>query len=203
MSLQRAADTAYARQASHRARVDRARVALTGRDGAAVMWSGGKDSTVCVGLAAEVWMHGWVIMSDNGADPIGRRQLLDGWVRKAPHLTIVTRPSHPDDTADRAAAARLAQQIGVPGIVLGLRASESGYRRRIARTIARDGEYVTAEKWGGLRALCPILDWSTSDVWAYLTTHDCPIWRVYDAAGRDGRSPRSVVRGPSTAVEQT
>lgn len=193
--LQRAADRVYARTTSHRARVRRALVALDGRDGWAVMWSGGKDSTVCLGLAAEAWSHGLVVMSDNGADPVGRRELLDAWVRRAPHLDFVVRPSHPVDREDRAALARLMRALRPPGRVLGLRANESGYRRLIARTTARTGEYTSADRWGGGPVLCPILDWSVNDVWAFAEDRALPMWRVYREVGRDGRSPSSAVRG--------
>lgn len=193
--LARAADLALAGLPTHRQRVERALAVVADLEGWAVMWSGGKDSTVCVGLAAEAWSDGVVIMSDNGADPIGRRELLHAWVQRAPHLLIVVRPSHPDDREDRRAAVRLAESLGVQGLILGLRASESGYRRRIARTVARGGSYRTAQHWGGLPAVCPILNWSLDDVWAYIHSRELPYWRSYDKHGRASRSPRNVVRG--------
>lgn len=159
--------------------------------GYAVSWSGGKDSTVCVALAAHAWADGVVIVSDTQAASGEIARLVWEWAHRAPHLDFVVRPTRHPDEADHAALRRLLDRLDVRGQVLGLRASESGYRRRIARTLIdpRTRQYRTGSTWGGRPALCPIVDWSTDDVWAFIRAHDLPYHHVYRGEGRHARSP--------------
>lgn len=191
MSLAVQADLTYASTPVHRARVQRAAHELEAvADGRyAISWSGGKDSTVCLALAAEAWAAGLVIVTDNHQASTPLARLVDAWAERVPHLDFVVRPGRRPDDVDRAALVRLLDRCAVRGQVLGLRADESGYRRRIARNAIRDRRYVTASKWGSRPALCPILDWSIDDVWAYLHSHELPYHDCYQT-DRYGRSPR-------------
>lgn len=184
-------DLAYAATRSHRARVHRSLDALTDLAGAwAVSWSGGKDSTVCVDLAGRAWESGHVIVSDNQADSPEIARLVTAMREIHPHLRFHVRESLRPDSADHADLRRLLDRHGIAGQVLGLRANESGYRRLIARTTLKAGGYQSASKWGGRPVLCPILDWSVHDVWAYLAARELPVHRCY-LDGRDARSPRA------------
>lgn len=184
-------DLAYAATRSHRARVHRSLDALTGLAGTwAVSWSGGKDSAVCVDLAARAWPSGRVIVSDNQADSAEIHRLVAAMAEIHPHLTYHIRESLQPDSADHADLRRLLDRHEIAGQVLGLRANESGYRRLIARTTLRTGSYQSSARWGGRPILCPILDWSVHDVWAHTAAHGLPVHRCYQT-GRDARSPRA------------
>lgn len=191
--LTRAADLARARTRTHQGKVERALEHLqrVADQAYVVSWSGGKDSTVCVALAAEAWPDGVVIVSDTQAASGEIARLAHEWAERAPHLDFIIRPTRRPDLEDRRALRSLLDRLSVRGVVLGLRAEESGYRRRIARTLIdpQTRTYTTADHWGRIPALCPILDWTADDIWAYITTHGLPYHEVYDREGRGARSP--------------
>jgi 3'-phosphoadenosine 5'-phosphosulfate sulfotransferase (PAPS reductase)/FAD synthetase len=180
---------AHTRSNRFRRLLSESEAALEPLSGWAVSWSGGKDSGVCVDLAGRVWEHGTVIMSDNGSAPNELRSIWHLMAARFPQLRFVWRESLSDDRADRADVRWLIRHLDVPGIVLGLRADESGYRQRATIRARRDGRYTASAEWGSLPVVCPIVRWSLTDVWAYHELRDLPRHPVYELLGPQARTP--------------
>jgi 3'-phosphoadenosine 5'-phosphosulfate sulfotransferase (PAPS reductase)/FAD synthetase len=172
-----------------------------GEQGWAVSWSAGKDSSVLLDLAAQAWTTGLVVTWANHAMPHELDRLAGLWAARAPHLDYVIRPTipaitsphdvtiAPDDRqrADRACHVRLARRLGVQGWLVGLRADESARRRRIARTTAVGGRYQSGPSWGSRPVLCPLLHWTSDQIWQYTQARGLPVHATYHQGAR--RSP--------------
>ena len=185
-ALREMADRQIACSDPHLGRVETALKRLAARPRWVVSWSGGKDSAVCLDLALRACGEVIALMGDDGADPIARRALAGQWAERD-GLTILIRPDRSSDAANRRATGALLHRLGAPGVILGLRAAESGYRRRIMRALAPDGTYTTSAQWGGLPALCPLVRWSDDDVYAYIAAHGLAHW----SGERGKRSPHA------------
>ena len=68
--------------------------------------------------------------------------------------------------------AQRARQAGCVASIVGLRAKESGARRRRVK----QGDWIS----GGLPEVWPIADWSETDVWAHIVARGLPYTRAYD-----------------------
>lgn len=195
MSLRHAAACAQADGERHRRLVAAAveTIAALPPGRTMISWSGGKDSTCLLGLACEAVAGRWpppvVVLNHHVRQPAGPMvDLLDAWAHRAADLTWIVRPALDDAVDDRPAFRALMDRLDVTDVVLGLRAGESRRRARIAATVARTGSYTTGAEWGGRTAHCPILRWSTQDVWALIRSRDLPTHRHYDEAGDEARS---------------
>lgn len=186
----------------HAALTDRAieTIASIDETRACVMWSGGKDSTVLADLAHRAWQH--PLLVSMGESQIHDRHRLHLAAQAAaywPAFTVLMVVNTTSDEADRFAALRRAlDRLSVTDVLLGLRASESTRRKRIANTLARTGSYTTADRWGRRTAHCPLLHWTHHDIWTHIDTHRLPTHPVYDHehGGRTGRSPNTPRSSP-------
>jgi phosphoadenosine phosphosulfate reductase len=188
----------------HRARVDRAREALRtfalSSSAWRVMWSGGKDSTALVHLAAFAGIGPVRAVSvkddlDFPGEEAYVRALADRWavdleVLHPPTSLIAHIASHEErysvgaDIHGREAdLSRVAfypilrahhAAHGPYDIALGLRAAESR-----GRTVNRATRGITYRKADGQATCQPIADWADRDVYAYLFAHDVPILPLY------------------------
>ena len=195
---------AWAQTPEHIARVGRARktlLAFAGSSGAwRLMWSGGKDSTVMVHLAANAGIgpvHA-VSVKDDLDFPGEKEYLLELAGRWAVDLEVLHPPmsliahvvAHEDcyavggDIHGREAdLSRVAfypilrehhVEHGPYDIVLGLRSEES--RGRKANRAVRGLIY---RKKDGQSVCQPIADWRDLDVYAYLIANEVPILPLY------------------------
>lgn len=205
--LQRAA-LAVARSAGHRRRVDQAKAAaeaaLAAHPNAAVMWSGGKDSTVlthlvCVGLGAGVPVYSEKDDLDYPGELAYVTTLANAW---GADLRVVSPPfsvrewiaanaarlNASDDmhsrTAELSKAAfyEVVEDAGASHemVMLGLRSEESRGRRmnRAARGLLYRKK-PTARHPAGQVVCQPLADWSGMDVYAYLAANEIEPLPVY------------------------
>lgn len=193
----------HARTVAFARRVDASRriidKALASASSWAVMWSGGKDSTVMAHMLTE---HGFQVLSEkDDLDYPGEEDYVQsiasahGW-----RLTIVRPPVSPeawlranrdavvvgDDMHSRAAGLSKACFYGLieaasapyQGIFLGLRASESRDRatnRAVNGTLYR--------RRSGQWTCCPLADWTGLDVLTYAHAHELELLHVYRCIG--------------------
>lgn len=77
---------------------------------------------------------------------------------------------------------------------LGLRLEENGGRLYALRRYGAIHQYVTGEQAGQWR-VCPLIDWTWMDVWAYTAVHELPHLAAYDhpALGPKAKSRTSSV----------
>lgn len=190
-----------ARAAAGRA-LDRA-AARGGARPAAVMWSGGKDSTalahlVAVGLGAGA---AELVSEKDDLDYPGERAFVEGlaraWSARLRVLTPATSPAAwldahaadlgpADDLHSRAAALSRAcfydlveaDNAGRPLVLLGLRAEES-----VGRWANRAARGLVYERRDGLLVGQPLADWCGLDVYAYHARHGLPLLDVYRCVG--------------------
>lgn len=88
------------------------------------------------------------------------------------------------------------------GYFIGLRAEESRARRM---TIRQHG--TVYQKVDGIWRICPLANWRTIDIGAYVIEHDLPMLSTYHAEGFEGRTasrvPRANVRGLALTALRT
>ena len=149
-----------------------------------VAFSGGKDSQVCYHLCKDAGIQFVAQYSITRFEP--------------PELVRFIREHYPDVTFRRAYKRSLVEEIGYYGLpnrwfrwcckakhvktpgfditVVGVRAEESPRRKANWRTFGRkhDGEWY----------VCPIFDWTESDVWEYLNGKGLPHCSLYDEGFR-------------------
>ncbi len=171
-----------------------------------VSWSGGKDSTAVVHLAANIAPDIPVVFFDSGLEfpetYTYLEQLAERWqlnfhrIAATPDaLTIMRRSGawhdDPADVPDRAdidmhhalvtVPSRTAhQRFGLHNL-WGLRAEESQGRQALLRP--RDGVFWRENTH---RVCSPIWDWRETALHAYLVAHDVPLNPVYDKLTRLG-----------------
>lgn len=73
---------------------------------------------------------------------------------------------------------------GLDTVVMGLRRQESGQRSMALKIYGMEHTYADT----GVRRVCPLEHWSTSDVWAYIVSHGLPWLTIYDHVGPDARN---------------
>lgn len=112
-----------------------------------------------------------------GAEPTGKPREKFDW-----HETLILEPSR-----------RAASMLGANVTAIGLRADESAGRKFSAK---RHGPL--AELRGTWR-LCPLLDWTVADIWAYIASRDLDYNELYDRMTEAG-IPRERQR-VSTLIE--
>ncbi|MBB1033153.1 phosphoadenosine phosphosulfate reductase family protein [Dietzia sp. CQ4] len=84
-----------------------------------------------------------------------------------------------------------------PGELWGVRAAESHSRTMAYRNARAAGDAPgQIRRDDGTVAYCPIWDWSTDQVWAYIHTHHLPINPVYDILRRLGAPEHHQRVGP-------
>ena len=186
-------DHIHATSGRYRAHVDAAEERIAGwtrgkRGYVAVSW--GKDSVVMADLCALLtdWPLVWIRVEPifNPDCPDVRDAFL-ATHRDARYEEIVVH-CREDETGIHATGtleagiARARRHHG-DAAVLGLRGDESAIRKRIQRIGV----------WQTDTALCPIIDWSGDDVFAYLAAEALPVHPVY-AMSRGGAIPRERLR---------
>lgn len=150
-----------------------------------VSWSGGKDSTVVAHLTHSMAPDVPILRLTHGVDYPETITYCDalaaeqGWpyvLGVAGDADTYLRRVDTDETDNSSylsdATAALGYRPG--GFLYGLRAEES--RDRALHLASRRGAWTTRD---GLRGCAPIWQWSTLDVWAYLTHHRIPVNPVY------------------------
>lgn len=200
-----AADLLYRRLPAYQHALDTARrVLANGLDTAGgavgVAWSGGKDSTVALHLARDAGWRGPVAFADSGAEYPETHAFIDhveqAWgldlCRLFPDQRILDLHAltgwwdwGPKDTRGldfariliREPMAFFAEQTGVRGQVIGLRAAESLGRSALFRV---RGSVHAVQGQGGVVHIHPLASWSVQDVWAYIAAHALPYNAVYD-----------------------
>jgi len=141
----------------------------------AVLYSGGKDSTVGVHLTLQHFPEVLIFHYDytfNIPRPIAA-EILENLRKLGAKNIIVAREEKPvpDDRGFFSAVNRFIRECEVDCIFSCLRAEES--KRRKALT-ASDGRFQ------GARNIHIIKDWTWKDVWAYIVSKNLPYVSVYD-----------------------
>jgi phosphoadenosine phosphosulfate reductase len=193
----------HARTRKHASRVDRAKrivdECLTRAPNAAVMWSGGKDSTVLTHLVCVEMGRALPVFSEkDDLDFPGERAYVETWAaRWKIDLRVLVPDVSPlawveahraelvagDDLHSRAAGLSKACFYEVveratetfDAVLLGLRSEESRGRR-----MNRALRGPTYQKTSGQWVCSPLVDWSGIDVMAYLAARDIdplPLYR--------------------------
>jgi phosphoadenosine phosphosulfate reductase len=190
-----------------------------GTAGAAVAWSGGKDSLVCLDLLARAGGGAALYSDDELIEPGGewyaretaedlglRYRHVLGWARhggwfdpwrQAPYWRPMPEAEHIGGLIE---PWQLAQ--GYSPVILGLRGQEAIRRRHNAR---RGTTYVVAD--GGVRCQ-PLRNWKIGDVWAYLADRGLepnPWYARMTAAGipRDMQRVGPLPMAPRWVLAQT
>lgn len=180
-------------------------------------YSTGKDSLVCLDLAARLGLPGQavVMFTDHYHELPGTIEQI---VRTEAYYGLrIQRVARAHDTEsefyrefgvepvaserrevdyigeDRA---EILRHYGVDGSLLGLRMEESAERRM---AIAQHGA-VRYSKAAELWRCDPIWNWSWRDVWAYILSRDLPYHPAYEALIDAGVHPSRARVGPLTAV---
>ena len=203
----------HSRLASYRRKVERAQQAI--REGLKMMenpyvaLSWGKDSEVTTHLAIAERPHVRVMFINGGCGYPETYALRDRLVPEwdLNYIEINSQTEHWADylrrrglgvDLDPAKGTRIAKTSWAvkfaranehDGVIMGLRAEESG-RRKIA--LLRGGVLYRV-KADRLWHCCPLAWWSVRDVWAYIVEHDLPYNGLYDHC--DAVFPRESLRG--------
>lgn len=208
----------HARMPGHRRQVDRARqiveravAEVPGRWAASI--SGGKDSICLAHLLCQTSWDGPFFHYRTAEIPEANTELVrriarrmnrelivkeiygdwDFWEEKG--RVILSASTEEDrkalakhDRRYRESLESAVEDVGAAGMFIGMRADESGNRRRVVKT--RGPLYFAAsrEQW----ACLPLAYWTGRDVWAYLLENDLPWLGRYDKS-EDREQERSEV----------
>lgn len=160
-----------------------------------VSWSGGKDSTVLLDLVRQIDPHAPAAWFDSGAELASTRELC---ARIGSVEIIHPQYSLPEmcryggywgypSPADAAAtfdftevlvlepARRFAAGHSLACHALGLRGGESTGRWKSMQVHGELHQYVS-----GIWRVCPLMSWSTADVWAYIASRSLDYNHAYD-----------------------
>ncbi len=189
-------DLLYARLPQFRARVEQTLCLIerAARRGViAVSFSGGKDSTVMLDLIRIIRPDVKAVCFDSGAELASTREICEyyGALRIEPMISVVEiwkqmgYGGHErldekaninlqrvliDEPAERALA-----MLNADVSAIGLRADESPSRRKSAKY--HGPIYRTVS---GFVRFCPLLDWTTDDIWAYIALRNLRYNSAYD-----------------------
>ena len=196
-----------ARMPGHKRKVEQAlriiRRALFMSGNWMISYSSGKDSTVLLDLLARAGWRGvgfHAVCSEYEDPPENQRQTAkanemydvdihnihcygeyDAW-REAGHFFCEPVTAEEKCVARKAnsdfkkAAASFMEEHSVSNIFMGLTKDES--RARQITLNKRGPLYQTKSRDGW--TCCPLANWSGSDIWAYIVSHDLPYLSVYD-----------------------
>lgn len=173
-----------------------------------VLWSGGKDSTVCLDLVRRVNPHVPVVFFDSGMEFRQTRSYIERLTEQW-GLDLHTYPAEPsaldvleasgqwehgvikapkDDLHDACIERPLARaraELGAAGLY-GLRADES--KTRLMLLSKTRGRVTKHDRRGDLvqTYLAPIWRWSHNEVHTYLQQHQVPVNPLYRALAKRG-----------------
>lgn len=150
-------------------------------DGYYLAFSGGKDSCVIKKLAQMAQVNFTSYYNNVTIDP--------------PELIYFIRKYHPDVKWNNPKVSMMTRVANKPGLpptrtmrwccqeykemggkgktkIIGVRWEESNARRRRWSSVSEDAY--------GSKAVCPIVDWTTSEIWRFIKTYNVPYCSLYD-----------------------
>ena len=144
-----------------------------------VAWSTGKDSTVILGLTREI-KDVVAVHMDSGVELPGTKEVreqVDNVIHHESKQTFLDVAEqfglNSKETRKADFFAELEDYYNFDGVIMGLRTEESNARKYNAK---RGAIY---QKKNGQYACNPILNWTTTDVFAYLFSNDLPVHPHY------------------------
>lgn len=206
----------HARLPAHKRAVDRAvarvKEALALHPGEwAVCASGGKDSTALIGVAVAAGWKGPVFHFTYRETPQQNTEqvslvadlyglqvdkvIVPGAFDIFDELGFFPTPETEEqikatarmDRAYKHAASKHQKMRGWAGIMMGMRTEES--QRRRLMLISKGHLYSVEDR--PCMTCCPLMDWSSRDVWGFISSHGLPYLRRYDEGDRTSQSSRS------------
>lgn len=155
-----------------------------------VSFSLGKDSAVCLDLALSIQpgILARVLVWEDETEALHSdyRTVVAAWQERT-HVEVIT--ASRSATIKAVAERWEALWAGRDASIVGLRKDESAGRRMDLNVHGPVYFYKNQR----LR-ICPVANWSTTDIAAYVVTHDLPILRAYEAHGLDSRTTLRVPR---------
>ena len=152
-----------------------------------VCTSWGKDSVVLLHLVQTYIPDVFVVhVGDEHRDEIDNFSEVENVYRSAfglPHY------HHIEVAIGEDSVTQAINTAGLPYLVrfLGLRMQEQGGRVYALRKFGSIHRYETGDQ-AGLWRVCPLINWTHDDVWAYIAAHDLPYLSFYDRYGPDART---------------